>query len=382
LFGGVGAGRIDSLANAFFATLRMKVMSCQTRRGFTLVELLVVIAIIGILIALLLPAVQAAREAARRTQCLNNLRQMGQAIQNHLSARKCFPTGSHEIYSTSGSLREMDGFYAGILPYIEDETLDSQLDKTSDRWYAYGTSAARNAPLIRGWSPAYMYCPSSDLPRQVKYETLAENPNSDNLNAGTDGHPIPMYAAIQGSTDNVVNDTSPYKESRQCARGIYSRNGIFWESSYLKPAKISDGLSHTMVMGEQSDWGIKDGSIKRDIRSGITGGLFSSQCNSCFTPPKQAMAQPYPINSLSGSNVFSYNITVIRYPINEKTWVSDQQFGKSWYGEMNKPIQSVHPGGAHVAFGDGSAKFLSETTNMTILRNLGCRYEGLSSALD
>jgi prepilin-type N-terminal cleavage/methylation domain-containing protein/prepilin-type processing-associated H-X9-DG protein len=349
-------------------------MLARSRRGFTLVELLVVIAIIGVLIAVLLPAVQAAREAARRSQCLNNLKQMGLAIQNYATARKCFPTGSHE----QNGLREIDGLFSGLISYIEDETLDNQLDRTGDRWYAYGTAGTKNRPLIQSWTPAYMYCPSSSLP--LRTDPVNSPASNDNQNAGVVGQPIPMYAGIQGATDGNINDTSPYKESRQCPRGIYSRNGIFWESSYLKPAKITDGLSHTMVLGEQSDWGVESTGTKRDIRSGITGGVFSSQCHSCFI--SSTTKQPFPLSLVAGKNIFSYNITVIRWPINEKKWVSDATLGKSWYGEMNKPIQSAHSGGAHVAFADASARFLTESTDIAILRNLGCRNDGLSSKVD
>jgi hypothetical protein len=223
-----------------------------------------------------------------------------------------------------------------------------------------------------------MYCPSSDLPQRTD---PVNSPGSlDNQNAGVVEQPIPMYAGIQGATDGNTNDTSPYRESRQCPRGIYSRNGIFWESSYLKPAKITDGLSHTMILGEQSDWGVESVGTKRDIRSGITGGVFSSQCHSCFI--SSTTKQPFPLSLIAGKNVFSYNITVIRWPINEKRWVSDATLGKSWYGEMNKPIQSVHPGGAHVALADASSRFLTDATDITILRNLGCRYDGLSSKID
>lgn len=352
-----------------------------TQTGFTLVELLVVIAIIGILIALLLPAVQAAREAARRMHCNNNLRQINQAIHNHISAKGTFPPGSHGVYNPSSSvpyLNEVDCFYGALLPYIEDQVVDDQLIRTRSRFW----EDPRNLQLLRTWWPSYMYCPSSDLPHRLKYESSSTNPYSDNLNPAADGHPLPMYAGIQGATDGNLNDTSPYKESRQCQRGIYSRNGIFWEESYLKPSKVTDGLSHTLTMGEQSDWGLQDGTIQRDIRSSPTGGPFTSQCHACFSPPMQAKQQPYEISTLIGTNIYSYNITVIRYPINEKVWVSDRSLGKSWYGEMNKPIQSVHSGGAHVAIADGSCRFLSETTEMSVLRNLGCRYDGQISSLD
>jgi prepilin-type N-terminal cleavage/methylation domain-containing protein/prepilin-type processing-associated H-X9-DG protein len=352
-----------------------------SRRGFTLVELLVVIAIIGILIALLLPAVQAAREAARRAHCNNNLKQMGLAIQNYVSAKKRFPPG--------GTRCEKGGFYESIIPYIEDETLDNRLDKSFNRWWGYpppGGGNNANSPLIREWRPAYIHCPSSDLPRILKYEDTSTNPYSDNTNPYPDGHPMAMYAAISGATDEKedipgVISNSIYKETAACKRGFVSRNGIFFDESFLKPAKITDGASHTLTMGEQSDWGFQrsDGR-KRDIRSSTTNSTFGSTCHEgSFATNK---APPHSLLDLRATDLFYYNLTVIRYPINEKEWVSVRSAGKSDYGEVNKPIQSVHPGGAHVGFADGSSRYLSETTNLTILRNLGCRYEGQSTTID
>ncbi len=100
----------------------------QRRVGFTLVELLVVIAIIGILVALLLPAIQAAREAARRSQCKNNLKQIGLALQNHLDARKSFPMGCLEWRTTGNAKLRQWAWSAKILPYLEEQTLYQQID--------------------------------------------------------------------------------------------------------------------------------------------------------------------------------------------------------------------------------------------------------------
>lgn len=355
-------------------------MTQKSPRGFTLVELLVVVAIIGILIALLLPAVQAAREAARRAQCLNNLKQMGLAIQNYVSAKKCFPPGGHAC--------ERGGFYEAILGFIEDETLNKQLTKNFDRWWGYPAPNGQpntNSALIRQWSPAYIYCPSSDLPRVLKYEDPSSNPLSDNTNPYPDGHPMAMYAAISGATDGKEDipgnpNNTVYKETVVAQRGFVSRNGIFFDESFLKPAKIVDGTSHTLTIGEQSDWGFQRGSAqKRDIRSSITNSTFGSTCHQIWVGNKPP---PHTMLDLRATNIFYYNLTVIRYPINEKEWVSTPSAGKSWYGELNKPIQSAHPSGAHVGFADASSRFLSESTDLTILRNLGCRYEGQSSKVD
>lgn len=332
------------------------------RFGFTLVELLVVIAIIGILVALLLPAVQAAREAARKSQCLNNLKQLGVALHNHLTAKGAFPAGSH--------LCEISTFYQELLPYVEDEALDDQLDRTGSRWAGYTTD--RNKELIQQWSPNYLWCPSSDLPHRIEL-------NDDNQNPRYENQPMPMYAAISGATDGNTN-SSLFRDCVVVIRGIYSENGMFYAESYMTPKKITDGLSHTIAMAEQSGWGIDPSTSKlRDIRSSITGAVFSGTCNSGMSGYP---SDPVPLNEIAGTNVFTYNLTVIRYPINENVWIGLRSAGKSWYGEFNKPIQSAHPGGAQVLLADGSARFLPESIELSTLIAAGCRYDGQVVELD
>jgi prepilin-type N-terminal cleavage/methylation domain-containing protein len=129
---------------------------CPKRRpAFTLVELLVVIAIIGVLVAILLPAIQAAREAARRTQCVNNLKQIGLAIINYDSARKEFPTGGTEPWHNSGDYGKGYGWMVQVLPYVEDTALQN-ISKN------YGNNAAGiEADLrVRGTPVPLYFCPS------------------------------------------------------------------------------------------------------------------------------------------------------------------------------------------------------------------------------
>lgn len=331
------------------------------RLGFTLVELLVVIAIIGILVALLLPAIQAAREAARRTQCINHLKQISLATQNYLSARKTFPPGGH--------LCEISGLYLDTIPYVEDENLYDQLDTSKNLW-SRGSVSTANQVLIKKWEPPYLYCPSSPLPKRI----LGAGPaNIDNTNADMEGHPIAMYVGIAGATDGTIN-SAIYRQCVNAFRGIYCRNGIFYDESYTKPQEISDGMTKTMLFGEQSDWGQqKTVPIQpRDIRSGTTGGPFSSTCHSIWVS-NPTNPQPYNLSELASTNIYAYNLSVVRYRINEKEWTSLRSAGKSDFGELNKPIQSAHSGGANVSFADGSARFLSDDVAVAILLAMGAR---------
>lgn len=333
--------------------------------GFTLVELLVVIAIIGILVALLLPAVQAARESARRTQCLNNLKQLGLAMQNHLTSEGEFPAGGFKC--------EEESFFDQVIPYVEDEVLFDQLVRRQSRWAGYledDEGGEINRALITTWSPDYLWCPSSDLPHRIVLD-------QDNQNALYENHVMPMYVGISGAVDGTnILTSADFQEVVPVQRGFYSRNGMFYSGSYMKPRRITDGMSNTMAMAEQSSWGYEqnDQSKPRDIRSCITGGVFASTCDDGMSGYN---GYPVPLSEIQGSNVFTYNLTTIRYPINDTQWLPVRQAGKSAFGEMNKTIHSAHPGGAHIMLVDSSVRFLTDDTSMDVLRRLGCRYDGL-----
>jgi prepilin-type processing-associated H-X9-DG protein len=275
-------------------------------------------------------------------------------------------------------LCEIEGFYLNIIPYVEDETIFQQLNTSQNMW-SRGNVNAANQVLITKWSPSYLYCPSSDLPNRI----LGAGPsNIDNTNQYMEGHPIAMYAAIAGATDESLPSPS-FRQCTNAARGIYCRNGIVYDESFTKPQEITDGLSKTMLLGEQSDWGNQKTVPvqRRDIRSGTTGGPFSSTCHSTWvsTPTNP---QPYRLSELTGTNIYLYNATVLRYNINEKEWVSVRSAGKSDFGELNKPIQSAHTGGANIAMADGSTRFLNDSISIDVVRAMGGRNDDVIYSLD
>lgn len=193
-------------------------MGYQRKVGFTLVELLVVIAIIAILVGLLLPAVQAAREAARRLQCSNNLHQMGIALHNYSDVHRSFPPGivepSHVMWTGS------------LLPYLEQTNLFQSLD-FSKRWEMAGTWNARACTtLIRTYR-----CPSSDAEEHVAIQGIW-----DRVPSG--------YLAVASGTATRESGNTPDH------LGLRKQNGLMYLNSATKFSHVTDGTSNSLAIGE------------------------------------------------------------------------------------------------------------------------------------
>jgi prepilin-type N-terminal cleavage/methylation domain-containing protein len=330
--------------------------------GFTLVELLVVIAIIGILVALLLPAVQAAREAARRTHCMNNLKQLGLALINYHGARGSFPAGA--IVDTDlphndgpvgkgGNCNGYNGRYnrytrapwtVMILPFLEQ----------MPRYESFNLDAPFmgyhdiNGPV----SFCSRLFPSDNYEPQILRNNAFECPSDHNADVG---NAISNYLGVQGGGDGTV-----------CAQGseiccsasdqslIFGRlhffNGIFWYNSETRFKDITDGASNVFMVGE-SRYMQLGGSDAPDCRatwasSGHTHGINSN--------PITLAATGVPINSLDTD------------PAVGPTWqLSTVLFG------------SHHPGGCQFAMGDGSVHFVSDDIDLVAYRSMGARDDEL-----
>jgi prepilin-type N-terminal cleavage/methylation domain-containing protein len=293
-------------------------MSMVRRRGFTLIELLVVIAIIAILIALLLPAVQQAREAARRTQCKNNLKQLGLALHNYADVFLTFPMGGLDGYSCG--LNRMS-YLPPLFPYIDQAPLFNQMTTYltttySPTLYSWGASGglANNTTKL----PA-LQCPS--------------DPNAGALHAseGTKAN----YNCVSGSTDCQTTPTT----------------GVFGPSSQ-KPngfRDLTDGTSNTIMVGE-----ILNGGANADKRGEVFGACQGNSFISLVYTPNTTVAD-VPSASAGGSctpGTFTPCAIV---------------------GTFNNSARSMHVGGVQVLLGDGTVRFVSNNISSTIFQALGTR---------
>ncbi len=283
-------------------------------RGFTLVELLVVIAIIGILIALLLPAIQAAREAARRNGCLNNMKQLALANHNYIDARKAFPPGTPGWNGTTWSNGQKDRvpYVRHILPFIEESGRDKVYDD-SIGWPSQPELKTIAAPI------QLFQCPSDE----TKTVTLGDAKGNYGINWG---------ARTYTPTNKVAG------------RGPFG-----WGNYVCKIRNVSDGMSKTLFMMEMIQ-APDDGDNRARIWNDAD---CNSMVNALLTPNATANDQ----SSVSGSTPTCVDRPDLYLPCTS-TGVSRAN------GHMAS--RSRHPGGVHVAMCDGSAKFVIDDIELNI----------------
>ncbi len=341
------------------------------RGGFTLIELLVVIAIIAVLIALLLPAVQQAREAARRTQCVNNLKQLGLALFNYESSNGCLPpAGQSSNYSVSPPQNQyVDGAYSvfpRILTYLDQGNVYNSINFSLDYNDLTGANYTAASTVIN-----VFLCPSSSH----------SGGNRDNVASDPNAGPYEILAGGgYGYTDygaTVYTDIDPNGLTGQPGSTpiVPYRNKLARVDGALKQgmtmlSEVTDGLSQTILIAEDAG---RDMTFVSQYAENYYGGIavppvrnvpgFSNGAGRRFW----RWAEPH--SSLGVSGV-----------VNNKTRPAHEASPFQAYPGLlgtsgnkagnNQSLFSFHPGGVNILFGDGGVRFIKDSTNVVVLRKL------------
>ena len=324
-------GEISAMKRNKQSTLRTLVGLPPLRSAFTLIELLVVIVIIGLLVGLLLPAVQMAREAARRMQCSNNLKQLGLATHNYYSAFRMLPIsigpwqqGPHFARERSGK-----GWIVSVLPQLEQSTLYSALEPHfKGDFFSNGGFNSPAAHVVMKTKLSDLACPSDGsnqqlITTQFQLTSVAVAPTN--------------YKGVLG--DNQIAPTSAHDGTLPRCLENGGCNGLFFRVTYQEPkrfASVSDGLSNTLLIGED---------IVKHNASSAAYYANGDYC-ACHGPIN---FKPYPPAPLNWQNVMTF--------------------------------RSNHPGGTHFCVADGSVRFIGESTDHKVYRGLCTRNGGEVAAI-
>jgi prepilin-type N-terminal cleavage/methylation domain-containing protein len=306
-------------------------MERSGRNGFTLVELLVVITIIGILISLLLPAVQSAREAARGAQCTNNIRQLGMAMHSYAQAwPEWFPPANTGVTISTNVYHH--GFFSLILPYLEQQTVYQTLKLSGDT----RDESCRYLVINTYICPSFVGDPVC--------HKVYSNP-SDEKNEYRNGA-LACYQGVAGALitpdPSIQPPPPPQSVEVSTAFGNVPKNGIFMWAEPRRVPDVRDGLSNTLAMGE---------FVHHDINPASDFDQFPGN------------VRPWILGV--GSAPASYSYKVIQYNINSKV-----ERVQNNVGFCHLPMGSFHPGGCYFAIADGSARFISESIPLSLYKAL------------
>jgi prepilin-type N-terminal cleavage/methylation domain-containing protein/prepilin-type processing-associated H-X9-DG protein len=311
------------------------------RRGFTLIELLVVIAIIAILIGLLLPAVQKVREAAARSKCQNNLKQIGVALHAYESAYQTFPTGN-----TNGTVTA--NWKVRLFPFLEQGNVYTQINLAN-----VNTSTVLNKLTIPVWA-----CPSSNLPT---------NPTDAVYNNGTNvstliGHQATCYQGIMGAAnpDPAGRTTGVIYQQTRYGGGWWANTGMLIPNQTVRITDASDGTSNTIVVAEQS------------------GRVGTTDLRNRYYSPWGGCTLGGQVSSWSGDlDGWQMGLTCVVYQNNRQTTAA----GANQVYLPNTILNSFHTGGINVAMGDGSVRFVTDSVTLATFQAACSRNDGVVNNL-
>lgn len=301
-------------------------MRTLRRSGFTLIELLVVIAIIAVLIALLLPAVQQAREAARRSQCKNNLKQIGLALHNYHDTMNAMPPGWIGVTLGAADHTGNNGFSWGtfILPYVDQAPLYGKIN------FSYGMTDSPNVDLLKQHLAVFQ-CPSDPKPDTFDTDDTPSVTLATSNYAGVFGTIEPDNCEIPYGT---VEDGKP---SALTAQGQCVSNGAFFHNSLVRLRDFTDGTSNTIIVGERKTW--TNPTNTSEVVYGTWAGSVPG-----------------------GEDAFARVIGHAGHLPNE--------------GHDAEDFGSSHVGGAHFVMGDGHVTFISQYMDEGVFNALATRSGG------
>ncbi|HEV7282409.1 MAG TPA: DUF1559 domain-containing protein [Pirellulaceae bacterium] len=334
----------------------------SSRTGFTLVELLVVIAIIGVLVALLLPAVQAARAAANRMSCGNNLKQIALAVHNYHDTHKTLPTMRTQSFSGDGY-----AWRVSILPQMEQQAAFDAIETyrnavNGNHWWT--SPAAPNQAPFRGMEISAYICPADG-------GLTAPRPNTTDQGRAS-------YQVCYGTTTRQAGT------GHNMSTGTSATNGMFQRQQFNRMADVFDGLSNTIMLGERC---MANGTNRTDVKGNVAAGMgdadstIEAHATECLgksvgsqgkviagSPP--SVEDNYPGQYWNCGNSFYAGFGTV-LPPNQISCTVAATNGHDQWGVYT--ASSRHSGGAQFALGDGSVRFVSDTVDILTYRAAGTR---------
>jgi prepilin-type N-terminal cleavage/methylation domain-containing protein/prepilin-type processing-associated H-X9-DG protein len=345
-------------------------MRTRKRRGFTLIELLVVIAIIAVLIALLLPAVQAAREAARRSQCTNNLKQLGLAVHNYISSNDCLPLGIVYPSPVDNWGWGPSGFLS-LLQFMEQTNLWNAYNVGPVQCNGSGCGLYNMNTTVFNTQVASWLCPSDPKVRQVTISNYVGNVGGPYQTTGYSGTFIPsapswpessppgsqpttvkIASIIDGTSNTALFSEVVSGNGNASAVNPLDNNPNNWKRVHFYQPSGSPGAVATAAAAQQMINACKSGiTASTQVGGGVRGDWF--------------YAYPAYVNYSNYNHLAPPNTRACASMAAVDTWGLDP-WGTS-------PPTSFHPGGVNMAMSDGSVRFVKDTVNNSAWWGIGTR---------